>query len=68
VEIIKFLLDAEERRERMFVAFQKEQAEANREHELKMAQFFAQSSSQQHVLTKGISQILQTLAKNTDDD
>lgn len=66
VEIIKHLLDAEERRERMFIAFQKEQAEANRQHELNMAQFFAQSLSQQQVLSQGIHQILQSLSKSTD--
>ncbi|XP_031574642.1 uncharacterized protein LOC116308376 [Actinia tenebrosa] len=66
VEIIKHLLDAEERRERMFVGFQKEQAEANRQHEIKMAQFFAQCLSQQQVLSQGINQILHSLSKNTD--
>ncbi|KAK3698164.1 hypothetical protein QZH41_006987 [Actinostola sp. cb2023] len=70
VEIIKYLLDAEERRERMFVDFQRDQAEANRQHQLKMAQVFVDMSSQQKTLTSEISYIKQLLCatKTTNDD
>ncbi|KXJ14536.1 uncharacterized protein LOC110238760 [Exaiptasia diaphana] len=57
VEVIKSILDAEERRERMFVDFQREQAQLNRQHELKIAQIFVDMSSQQRNILSEISSI-----------
>lgn len=57
VEVIKNILDAEERRERMFVDFQREQAQLNRQHELKIAQIFVDMSSQQRNILSEISSI-----------
>lgn len=57
VEIIKNILNAEERREKMSVDFQREQAQLSREHELKMAQIFVDLAMQQKVLSADISSI-----------
>jgi len=57
IEIIKNILNAEERREKMLVDFQREQAQLSRQHELKMAQMFMDMASQQRNLVAEIGSI-----------
>ena len=46
-ERLTTLLEAERKRDEMFISFQREQAEANRKHELLIAQLLMQSGSNQ---------------------
>lgn len=47
-ERLKILLDAERKRDELFYAHQREQAEANRRHEMLLAQILARGSSTLH--------------------
>lgn len=57
IEIIKNILNAEEKREKMLVDLQREQAQLSRQHELKMAQMFIDMASQQRILVAEIGSI-----------